>query len=388
MATQPKSPSPTPTLTLRLIVSAVVVFALAVGAAPRLTARMAVDRQTQLLSQPTVAVVRPSTAPAGRTIDLPGDVQAFQSTRIYARTNGYLSHWYTDIGTKVQAGQLLADIDAPEVDAQLQQARSDADTAMANFSIAKITAQRWQELLATNSVSRQSAQENLSAMQAKQAALAAANANVARLQQLQSYEKVYAPFAGTITRRNIDTGSLIDAGSNGGAPAALFDLAETDRLRVFVDVPQDQAPEVIPGATAQLSLPQYPGRLFSGVVARTAGAIDSTSRTLRVEVDVDNKDGTILPGAFAQVHLNLTNSRPGLSLPANALLFRPTGVEVAVVNDQNKVQLMPIVLGRDFGTRVEVRSGLRGNERVIVNPGDAISAGQPVRVSTPPATSA
>lgn len=219
-------------------------------------------------------------------------------------------------------------------------------------------------------------------MQAKQAMLDAANANVARLQQLQSYEKVYAPFAGTITRRNIDTGALIDAGSNGGAPAALFDLAETDRLRVFVDVPQDQAPEVVAGTTAQLSLPQYPGRLFSGVVARMSGAIDPVSRTLRVEVDVDNQDDTILPGAFAQVHLNLTNSRPGLSLPANALLFRPTGVEVAVVGDQNKVQLMPIVLGRDFGTRVEVRSGLRGNERVIVNPGDAISAGQPVRVAT------
>jgi membrane fusion protein, multidrug efflux system len=388
MATQTKSRSSTSTLILRLIPGAVVVFALGIGTAPRLIAHMAVNRQTQSLSEPTVAVVRPAAAPESRTIDLPGDVQAFQATRIYARTNGYLSHWYTDIGTQVQAGQLLATIDAPEVDAQLQQARADADTALADYRIAKVTSDRWQELLATNSVSRQSAQENLSAMQAKQATLAAANANVARLEQMQSYEKVYAPFAGTITRRNIDTGSLIDAGSNGGAPAALFDLAETDRLRVFVDVPQDQAPEVVAGTTAQLSLPQYPGRLFSGVVARTSGAIDSVSRTLRVEVDVDNKDDAILPGAFAQVHLGLTNSKPGLSLPANALLFRPTGVEVAVVNDQNKVQLMPIVLGRDFGTRVEIRSGLRGNERVIVNPGDAISAGQPVHVSTTAAASA
>ncbi|RDS81117.1 efflux RND transporter periplasmic adaptor subunit [Dyella monticola] len=381
MATQPKSRSSRSTLMLRLIPGAVVVLALGIGAAPRLIAHMAVNRQTQSLSEPTVAVVRPTAAPERRTIDLPGDVQAFQATRIYARTNGYLSHWYTDIGTQVQAGQLLATIDAPEVDAQLQQARADADTELADYRIAKITSDRWQQLLATNSVSRQSAQENLSAMQAKQAALAAANANVARLEQMQSYEKVYAPFAGTITRRNIDTGSLIDAGSNGGAPAALFDLAEIDRLRVFVDVPQDQAPEVVAGTTAQLSLPQYPGRLFSGVVARTSGAIDPVSRTLRVEVDVDNKNDAILPGAFAQVHLGLTNSRPGLSLPANALLFRPTGVEVAVVNDQGKVQLIPVVLGRDFGTRVEIRSGLRGYERVIVNPGDAISGGQSVRVS-------
>jgi membrane fusion protein, multidrug efflux system len=374
-------------LMFRLVLAVAVVAALAIGIVPRLIAHAAVARQTQALSEPAVAVVRPTAAPEHRTIDLPGDVQAFQATRIYARTDGYLSHWYTDIGTNVQAGQLLAQIDAPEVDAQLQQARSNADTALADYRIAKITSDRWQQLLASNSVSRQSAQQNLSAMQAKQAALAAANANVARLQQMQSYEKVYAPFAGTITRRNIDTGALIDAGSNGGAPAALFDLAETDRLRVFVDVPQDDAPAVVAGATAQLSLPQYPGRLFSGVVARTSGAIDPVSRTLRVEVDVDNKDDAILPGAFAQVHVGLTRSRPGLSLPANALLFRPAGVEVAVVNGRSQVQLMPVVLGRDFGTRVEIRSGLRGNERVIVNPGDAISAGQPVRVSTAVAAS-
>ena len=193
-----------------------------------------------------------------------------------------------------------------------------------------------------------------------------------------------APFDGVITVRNVDTGALIDAG-NGGTPAALFRLAETDRLRVFVDVPQDQAADVVAGAEASLALPQYPGRSFIGSVARTSGAIDAGSRTLRVEVDMDNPDGAVLPGAYAQVSLPLSAAKPGLSLPANALLFRPAGVQVAVVNAKGAVQLRTVTLGRDFGARVEIRSGLNGDERVIVNPGDAVSAGQIVRIHAQPA---
>lgn len=369
----------------KLIVAAlVVVAALAIGGLPRLSARATVARQTAALSEPTVAVVTPTRASPIQTLVLPGDVQAYQEARIYARTSGYLHRWYTDIGTLVQSGQLLADIDSPEVDAQLAQARSDAATASANYQIAKITAARWEEMLKSNAVSRQASQENASTMKAKQAMLAAALANVSRLEQLQSFEKVYAPFSGVVTVRNVDTGALIDAG-NGGTPAALFQLAEIDHLRVFVNVPQDQAADVGPGTKAQLALPQLPGRVFAGTVARTSGAIDPASRTLRVEVDMDNRDGAVLPGAFAQVSVALSTAHPGLSLPTNALLFRPAGVQVAVVDPKGAVELRPVSLGRDFGASVEIRSGLRGDEQVIVNPGDAIGAGQMVRINRHPA---
>ncbi|WP_201314496.1 efflux RND transporter periplasmic adaptor subunit [Dyella sp. EPa41] len=368
-----------------LVVSAIAAaLALSIGGIPRLAAHGTVARQTDALAVPTVAVVTPARAPAEQMLVLPGDVEAFQEANIYARTSGYLHRWYSDIGTRVKRGDLLADIDAPELDAELAQARSDAATASANYDIARVTAARWQEMLKDDAVSRQSSEENVSTMKAKQAMLAAAQANVSRLAQLQSFEKVTAPFDGVITVRNVDTGALIDAG-NGGTPAALFRLAETDRLRVFVDVPQDQAADVVAGAKANLALPQYPGRRFIGTVARTSGAIDAGSRTLRVEVDLDNPDGAVLPGAYAQVSLPLSAAQPGLSLPANALLFRPAGVQVAVVDARGAVQLRTVTLGRDFGARVEIRSGLQGDERVIVNPGDAVSAGQVVRINASPA---
>jgi RND family efflux transporter MFP subunit len=363
---------------------AAICLALAAGGLPRLSAHAAVVRQTAALSTPTVAVVAPDHAPLQQSLVLPGDVEAFQEASIYARTSGYLGRWLTDIGTHVHSGQLLAEIQSPEVDAQLAQARADAATASANYQIAKVTASRWETMLKSNAVSEQSSQENVSTMKAKQAMLAAAQANVDRLQQLQSFEKVYAPFDGVVTVRNIDVGALIDAG-NGGTPAALFKLAETDKLRIFVNVPQDDAADVAVGARATLTLPQYPGRTFVGSVARTAGAIDPSSRTLRVEVDMDNSDGAVPPGAYAQVTLALASARAMLSLPANTLLFRPAGVQVATVNGKGQVQLMPVTLGRDFGTRVEILTGLSGSERVIVNPGDAVSNGQPVSINAHPA---
>ena len=369
------------------LVAVAVCTALAVGGLPRLAARDKVAQQTASLSKPTVSVTTPMRAAAQQMLMLPGDIQAYQRAAIYARTSGYLKAWHADIGTHVHSGQLLAEIEAPEVDAQLEQARSDAAMASANYQIAKVTADRWADLLAKNAVSKQSAQENMSIMKARQATLAAALANVRRLEQLQSYEKVYAPFDGVITARNVDVGALIDAG-NTGQPAALFELAETDRLRIFANVPQDDASYVAPGTKAQLSLSQFPGRTFAGSVVRTSGAIDPRTRTLRVEVDLDNPDGTLLPGAFAQLSLALTHADPGLSLPANVLLFRPHGVQVAVVDARGVVSLRTITLGRDFGTRVEIRSGLQGNERVVVNPSDAISAGQAVRINPHPATSA
>ncbi|MFC3653661.1 efflux RND transporter periplasmic adaptor subunit [Dyella humi] len=373
----------------KLVLLAVLVAgaALAIGGWPRLAARDNVAKQTEALSKPTVSVVMPTRAPAQQVLLLPGDIQAYQRAGIYARTSGYLRRWYADIGTHVKSGQLLAEIDAPEVDAQLEQARSDAAMAAANYQMAKVTADRWQDMLSKNAVSKQAAEENVSIMKAKQATLAAAQANVTRLEQLQSYEKVYAPFDGVITVRNVDNGALIDAG-NSGPPAALFELAQTDRLRIFVNVPQDDAAYVAPGTAVQLSLSQYPGRTFQGTVARTAGAIDPRSRTLRVEVDMDNPDGTLLPGAFAQVSLSLSNATPGLSLPTNTLLFRPQGVQVAVVDASDVVRLRTVTLGRDFGTHVEICSGLQGSEQVIANPSDAISAGQAVRINRHPANQA
>lgn len=369
------------------LVAAAICAALAIGSLPRLASGDKVAQQTAALSKPTVSVIAPMRASTQQMLMLPGDIQAYQRAGIYARTSGYLKAWHADIGTHVHSGELLAEIEAPEVDAQLEQARSDAAMASANYQIAKVTADRWADLLKKNAVSKQSAEENMSIMQAKQATLAAALANVKRLAQLQSYEKVYAPFDGVITARNVDVGALVDAG-NSGPPAALFELAETDRLRIFANVPQDDAAYVVAGTKVQLTLSSYPGRTFSGTVARTSGAIDPRSRTLRVEVDMDNPDGTLLPGAFAQVSLTLTHSDPGLSLPANALLFRPHGVQVAVVDAQGVVSLRTVTLGRDFGTRVEIQSGLEGNEQVVVNPSDAISAGQAVHINQHPATSA
>jgi RND family efflux transporter MFP subunit len=367
-------------MALRLTPLAVLVVALGVGILPRIDAHAALREQTQALAEPTVEVVQPTLAPATRNIELPGDVQAFQEANIYARTSGYIGRWYSDIGSAVKSGQLLATIDAPEVDAQLLQARADAATALVNYKIAKVTADRWVGLLKSNSVSQQQTEQFVSDMQAKQAMLASASANVDRLAQLQSYEKVTAPFDGVITVRNIDNGALINAGSAGGANGALFHLAEVDKLRVFVDVPQDQAQDIDQTTQARISLPQKPGQIFTGTVTRTAGALDPSSRTLRVEVDVDNPGGLLLPGAFAQVSLLARARQPGLSLPLNALLFRPSGPQVATVDGNGKVKLVTVTPGRDFGTQMEIRRGLTTRDRVILNPGDAISEGQPVRV--------
>jgi RND family efflux transporter MFP subunit len=374
----------------RLVLAIPVIAAgtvLAIGGLPRLSARTLVARQTDALSVPIVATVTPERSSDHSTLVVPGDVEAFQEANIYARTSGYLGQWFFDIGARVHKGDLLARIDAPEVDAQLAQAQADAATAAANYQIARVTATRWQEMLKSNAVSQQSSEENVSSMKAKQATLAAAQANVGRLQQMQAFEKVYAPFDGTLTVRNIDVGALIDAG-NGGAPAALFRLVETDQMRVFVNVPQDDAAAVTVGGQATLALPQYPGRTFIGSVARTSGAIDPASRTLRVEVDLANPDGALLPGAFAQVSLSLSAGAGQISLPANALLFRSSGVQVAVVDGKNQVRLVPVTLGRDFGTRVEIRTGLRGDEKVIINPGDAIADGQRVQINSHPANAA
>jgi membrane fusion protein (multidrug efflux system) len=371
---------------LRLMPLALVLSALAAGILPRLKAHAALRTQTASFGMPLVSVVQPKAAPAVQRIELPADVRAYRETSIYARTNGYLAHWYKDIGSPVPAGELLADIETPEIDAQLDQARADANTAQVQYDIAKVTADRWVGLLKTNAVSREITEQDVATMKGLAATLTATQANVKRLQKLVSYERVTAPFAGVVTARNIDVGALIDSGSAGGSKMELFHLAETDKLRVFIDVPQDYAQDMQPGVAATLALPQWPSRALHGTVTRTSGAMDPVSRTLRIEVDVDNHDAAVLPGAYALVDLDLTVAHPRLSVPVNTLLFRPSGVQVAVVNDLGVVSLQTITLGRDFGTTVEVASGLTGKEHVIANPGDAIGAGDSVRITNPAAS--
>jgi membrane fusion protein (multidrug efflux system) len=364
----------------RAAIAAVVTALLGAGIAPRIESLASLRQQTATYSEPTVGIVYPTPGAATEHLKLPASVLPYAETGIYARTNGYLERWYADIGTHVAAGARLADIATPEIDAQLQQARYLAATAEANYQIAKVTAERWTALLKTHSVSEEVSQQDVATMMADRAALAAARANVKRLEELKSYERVDAPFSGVITARNVDAGALINAGSAGGPASELFYLVETDKLRVFVDVPQEYAADVGGGTVASLALPQYPGRVFRGQVARTDDAIDPTSRTLRIEVDFDNRDGAIMPGSYGTIDLAIRRARPRVSLPVSALLFRPQGVEVAAVDKTGRVRLLPVELGRDFGTRIEVASGVSGVERVIANPSDAIVGGEAVRV--------
>ncbi|MEA3084276.1 MAG: hypothetical protein QOC89_1973 [Paraburkholderia sp.] len=361
-------------------VAAVVAVLAAQGIWSRHDAHAALERDAEHASQTSVEVVRPQKSTAGLDLVLPGNVQAFLDTPIYARTNGYLKKWYADIGAKVKNGQLLAEIDTPEVDDQLRAARADLANANANYALAKSTADRWTEMLKSKSVSKQETDEKVGDMLAKKGTLDAARFNVARLEKTQSFQKVYAPFDGIVTARNVDVGALIDAGSSGGPAKELFHVAQADRLRVYVNVPQAYALQVRAQQTAFLTLTETPSKHYPGTVARTAGAVDPQQRTMLVEVDVDNRNGDLLPGAYAQVHFALGTGAAPFTLPGNALLFRPDGVKVATVNPQHKVKLLPVSLGTDFGTRVAIASGLQGNEQVILNPQDSIVDGAPVRI--------
>ncbi|KIG11340.1 efflux RND transporter periplasmic adaptor subunit [Caballeronia concitans] len=327
----------------------------------------------------TVEVIKPVRMKPTQDLLLAGDIRAFSDAPIFARTNGYLKRWTVDIGSKVKKGQLLAEIDAPETNDQLRQARADAQTARANYLLAKTTADRWAQMAKNNSVSRQETDEKNGDMLAKEAALNAAQANVSRLEQLVSFQKIYAPFDGVVTARNTDVGQLIDAGS-GAAGRELFHIQDATTLRVFVDVPQAYARMVTVGMPAELLLNEERNRKFDGITVRTAGAVDPVARTMRVEVDVKNPAGDLLAGAYAQVRFRLTSANPSYTLPGNALLFRPDGVHAASVDANNRVKLLPITLGTDYGTRVSIVSGLHGDERVIVNPPDSIIDGATVRV--------
>jgi RND family efflux transporter MFP subunit len=337
----------------------------------------------------TVDVIEPKSGATLQELVLPGTTQAFIDTPIFARTSGYLKQWYFDIGAHVERGQLLAVIETPELDQQLEQARANLKTAQANEKLAEITAARWQNLLKTDSVSKQETDQAVQDLSARQATVDSMTADVQRLQQLQSYEKVYAPFSGVITARNTDTGALINAGAGGSqglatVPQELFHMAAVNRLRIFVSVPEVDSAAAQNGAQAALTLDEFPGEAFQGTIVRNSDAIDLNSRTLNVEVDIGNHDGRIKPGAYVFVHLKLPdNSKKvtsSLIIPTNTLLFRSEGLQVGVVRGDS-AELAPITIGRDYGSTVEVINGLKPTDLVIVNPSDSLTTGTPVRVN-------
>jgi RND family efflux transporter MFP subunit len=368
---------------IALLVFALVAAVVISGILPRIHARDELKTETTEMAIPTVSVVRPQRGAAPQEIVLPANVQAYIDSPIYARTNGYLKRWYVDIGARVREGQLLADIETPEVDQQLRQARADLATAQANLHLAQITADRYAGLLKTDSVSKQDADNAEGNFAAQKATTQSAEANVKRLEELQSFEKIYAPFDGVITARNTDIGALIDSGSSGGMRTELFHIAQPDKLRVYVNVPEGYSQAMKPGLTADLTLAEFPGRRFAGTLVRTANAIDQATRTLLVEVRVNNPTGTLLSGAYAELHLKLPNAVSSFIPPVNALLFRSEGLRVAAVTDGQHVELKPVSLGHDFGTEVEVVSGLTGDESIVVNPPDSIVSGEEVRLAQP-----
>jgi len=350
------------------------------GILRRVRVRATVSAETAAMAVPLVNVVSPQRAAPSHELVLPGNVEPYMTAPIYSRTSGYVKKWYVDIGARVKKGQLLAEIDTPEVDQQLQQSRGNLATAEANLRLAEITKNRYQDLLKTNAVSQQDVDNAAGTYNANNSIVQANQANVKQLETLQSFEKIYAPFDGIVTVRNVDVGDLINSGSAPGTRTDLFHIAQPGKLRVYVYVPQEYSQAATPGLTAELTLDEFPGRRFQGKLVRTANAINNATRTLQAEVDVDNPTGKLLSGSYAEVHLKL----PGLAsthlLPVDTLLFRSEGLQVAVVKD-SKVVLTQVTPGHDFGDQIEILSGLNGDESVIQNPPDSVLAGQQVQTT-------
>ena len=361
-----------------LVFAGIVVF----GMVARLRASATVRAETAQLAIPSVSVVSLKHSAPTQEIVLPGNVQPFVSAPIYSRTNGYLKRWYVDIGAHVKAGQLLAEIETPEVDQQLQQSRSNLATAQANLKLAEITKNRYEGLLTTHAVAQQDADNAAGTYNANKTIVEADQANVKQLEVLQSFEKIYAPFDGVITARNTDTGDLINSGNSGNVKTDLFHIAQPGKLRVYVNVPEQYSQDAKPGMTADLTLAEFPGRKFQGKLVRTSDEINIASRTLNVEIDVNNPGGELLSGAYAEVHLKVDGQGSSYLLPVSALVFRSQGLQVAVVNNGSAV-LTPVTPGHDFGDQIEIVSGLKGDESVISNPPDSIITGEKVQVVQP-----
>jgi len=349
------------------------------GINSRIKAAAIVRQETLDQAVPTVSIIHPKRGAMKDEIVLPGNIQAFVDSPIYARTNGYLKKWYTDIGTRVKTGELLAEIDSPEVDQQLSQARADLGTAQANMRLAELTMNRYLALLKLDAIAKQDVDNAAGAYEADKAMVASQAANVKRLEQMVAFEKVYAPFDGVITIRNTDVGALINSG-NGGVAQELFHISTTNKLRIFVSVPQMYSQAAVAGVFADVTMTELPGRHFPGKVARNAEAIDAATRTMLTEVDVENPTGVLKPGAYAEVHLKLPAATVALIVPVTALIFRAEGLQLAVVRDGGKVELVRVTQGRDYGTEVEVTSGIRERDAVLVNPPDSLTSGETVRV--------
>jgi RND family efflux transporter MFP subunit len=368
---------------IMIVVLLVLAVLLAVGGIiPRVRARTELKNQTDALAAPNVIANPPQQGKTGQEIILPGNIYAYSDASLFARTDGYLSKWYFDIGAHVRQGQLLAIISTPEVDKQLLQSRADLATAEANAGLAKINSSRYQGLLTQNAVSKQDTDTFVSQAESTNSTVKSAQANVQRLEALQSFEKVYAPFSGVITARNVDVGQLINA----GAGTLLFRISAINVLRVYVNVPQVYSQSAVPGTTAKLTFSEFPGQTFTGKLVRTARAIDPASRTLLVEFDVDNRDGKLLPGAYTEVHMNVHQGVAPMIIPVSALIFRTEGLQVGTVakgSNGDQAKLVHVTLGQDDGSTVQVIQGLSADSQVIQNPPDSLIDGEPVHVVKP-----
>jgi RND family efflux transporter MFP subunit len=372
---------------LLLVLGLLLAVGLAIaGVVPRMRAESALAGETHVRATPAVQVIVPKRSATAEEVVLPGNIQAFADASIFARTSGYLKRWYADIGSRVKKGQLLADIETPEVDQQLEQAKADLGTAIANSDLADITAARYTELRKTDSASQQDLDNALGDAKAKRAMVNSQHANVKRLEELQSFEKVYAPFDGVVTARNTDVGQLIDSGSASGVSRELFHMAAISTLRVYLNVPQVYTRAARPGIGAYLTLAEDPGRRFSGKIVRNANSIDIASRTLLTEVDVDNRDGVLLPGSYAQVHLNVSGEVTTFVVPVSALFFQTAGLRLATITGGDRIHMAEVIPGRDFGNEMEVVSGLSPGVQVVNNPPDSLVEGERVRVVAAPPT--
>jgi len=363
-------------LVVALIVAGVLIF----GIRSRVKAESNLRTVTAQMAVPSVSVIRPKQTASAQEIVLPGNIQPFISSPIYARTDGYLKKWYFDIGAHVKVGQLLAVIQTPELDQQLAQARSTLATAQANLELAKITRDRYQGLLTKRAVAQQDVDNAVGTFNANRAVVDADMASVQRYQALVSFEKVYAPFDGVITARNTDIGDLINSGSSTAPRTNLFDIVQPGTLRVYVNVPEEYSRGIVPGQTASdIVLAEFPGEKFSGKLVRTSSAINMTTRTLLAEIDVDNPKGTLLTGSYAEVHLKVPGQGSTFLIPVNTLIFRSQKLQVGVVRD-GKVVLAEVTPGHDFGAEIEVVAGLKADDQVVLNPPDSLVTGQQVQI--------